>query len=47
MSYKWPQVRGDGQLQTGGVAPVLQLVGQQLHGHGLILPERLLQKVHR
>ena len=40
------QARRHGQLQTGGVAPVLQLVGQQLHGHGLVLPERLLQEVH-
>lgn len=47
MSHKGPQVGGNGQLQTGGVAPVLQLIGQQLHGHGLILPEWLLQQVHR
>ena len=46
VSHEGPQVGGDGQLQTGGVAPVLQLVGEQLHGHGLILPERLLQQVH-
>lgn len=43
MGHKGPQVGGHRQLQTGGVAPVLQLVGQQLHGHGLILPERLFQ----
>lgn len=46
MSHKGPQVGGHGQLQTGGVAPIFQLICQQLHGHGLILPERLLQQVH-
>lgn len=46
VSHEGPQVRRHGQLQAGGVAPVLQLVGQQLHGHGLVLAERLLQQVH-
>jgi len=45
--HEGPQVGGDGQLQAGGVAPVLQLVGEQLHGHGLGLLEGLLQQVHR
>lgn len=47
MSNKRTQVGGHSQLQTGGVTPVLQLVGKKLHGHRFILPERLLQKVHR
>lgn len=46
MGHKGPEVRGDGQLQAGGVAPVLQLVGEKLHGHGFVLPERLLEQVH-
>lgn len=46
VSNKGPQVRGDSQLQTGGAAPVLQLIGEELHGHGFILPEGLLQQVH-
>lgn len=46
VSHEGPQVRRHRQLQAGGVAPVLQLVGQQLHGHGLVLAERLLQQVH-
>lgn len=28
---------GHGQLQAGGITPVLQLIGQQLHGHLLVL----------
>ena len=35
------------QLQTGGVAPVLQLVCQQLHGHLLILFIGLVEEFHR
>lgn len=33
------------QLQTGGVTPVLQLVGQQLHGHLLVMFVRLIQQL--
>lgn len=38
---------GYSQLQTGGVAPVLQLIGKQLHGHLLILLVGLVQELHR
>ncbi len=47
VSHERPEARRHGQLQTGGVAPVLQLVRQQLHGHRLVLPKRLLQQIHR
>lgn len=36
-----------GQLQAGGVAPVLQLVREQLHGHLLVLFVGLIQEFHR
>lgn len=35
------------QLQAGGVAPVLQLVCEQLHGHLLVLFVGLVQEFHR
>lgn len=35
------------QLQAGGVAPVLQLVREQLHGHLLVLLVGLVQELHR
>ncbi|TNN38752.1 hypothetical protein EYF80_051084 [Liparis tanakae] len=34
------------QLQAGGVAPVLQLVRQQLHGHLLVLLIGLVEQFH-
>lgn len=33
------------QPQAGGVTPVLQLVGQQLHGHLLVVFVRLVQQL--
>lgn len=38
---------GDGELQTRGVAPVLQFVCQQLHGHLLIVFVRLIEQFVR
>lgn len=35
----------NGELQTRGVTPVLQLVGQQLHGHLLVVFVRLIQQL--
>lgn len=46
VSHEGPEPRRHGQFQTGGVAPVLQLVRQEFHGHGLVLPERLFQQIH-
>lgn len=34
------------ELQAGGIAPVLQLVRQQLHGQLLILLVRLVEELH-
>lgn len=33
------------QLQAGGIAPVLKFVGQELHGHGLVLLKCFFQHV--
>lgn len=38
---------GHGQLQAGGVAPVLQLIGEQLHGHLLVVLVGLVQQLVR
>lgn len=35
------------QLQAGGIAPVLQLIGKQFHGHLFILLVGLVQELHR
>lgn len=47
VSDEIPVLGRDGQLQAGGVAPVLQLVREQLHGHLLVLFVGLVQEFHR
>lgn len=45
MWNKGPQPSGNSQLQTGRIAPVLEFVGQEFHGHSFILFEGLLQHI--
>lgn len=45
VSYKVPVLGRHRQLQACGVAPVLQLIGEELHGHLLIMLVGLLQQV--
>lgn len=41
---KVPMLGGHGKLQAGGVAPIFQLIRQELHGHLLIMFVRLIQQ---
>lgn len=45
MRNEGPQSSRRGQLQTGRIAPVLEFIGQQFHGHSFILLEGLLQHI--